>query len=432
MNFFRKPNQEVENLTAELKRARALLSAIDEAVAKIEFTPDGQIAAVNQHFLAVVGYTEAEVIGRHHRIFCHKDYVSSSEYRSFWASLQRGQAQYGNFERFTKKGDVVWLDATYFPVEENGKVTRIVKIANDITAEKLTIKAQEAIAKALNKSMATIEFTPEGVILDANPNFTATVGYKLSEIKGQHHRMFCDDSFYKEQPHFWQELAKGQHKSGRFHRLGKHGEDIWIEATYNPIFDEHGKVIKVIKFATNITARVQKAHRVAQAAEVAQVTSEQTEQIAARASLLLQESVSTSGLISNQVRSAMAAIAQLNEQSKGISAIVSTISAIAEQTNLLALNAAIEAARAGEQGRGFAVVADEVRSLAARTSQSTNEINDVVNQNEVLTKEATALMNTVSESTELGLAQIDEVNTVMNEIKQGAENLTNTVKGLSE
>ncbi len=226
--------------------------------------------------------------------------------------------------------------------------------------------------------------------------------------------------------------SKRSHKSGRFHRLGKHGEDIWIEATYNPIFDEHGKVIKVIKFATNITARVQKAHRVAQAAEVAQVTSEQTEQIAARASLLLQESVSTSGLISNQVQSAMAAIAQLNEQSKGISAIVSTISAIAEQTNLLALNAAIEAARAGEQGRGFAVVADEVRSLAARTSQSTNEINDVVNQNEVLTKEATALMNTVSESTELGLAQIDEVNKVMNEIKQGAENLTNTVKGLSE
>lgn len=165
---------------------------------------------------------------------------------------------------------------------------------------------------------------------------------------------------------------------------------------------------------------------------MAQVTSEQTEHIAGRAVSLLQDSGNTSNLISEQVQHAMSTIAQLNEQSKEISSIVSTISAIAEQTNLLALNAAIEAARAGEQGRGFAVVADEVRSLAARTSQSTNEINEVVKKNELLTKEATELMNTVSQSTELGLAQVDEVYKVMTEIQQGAENLTNTVKRLAD
>ncbi|WP_242441763.1 PAS domain S-box protein [Pseudoalteromonas piscicida] len=182
MNFFRRPNQEIDNLTAELNRTRALLLAIDEAVAKIEFTPDGHVIAVNKHFLAVVGYTESEVIGKHHRMFCHGDYIKSQEYKGFWQSLQRGKAQFGNFERIAKNGDVVWLDATYFPVEENGIVTRIVKIANDITEEKQTIKAQEAVAQALDKSMATITFTPDGVILDANKNFTDTMGYKLSEI----------------------------------------------------------------------------------------------------------------------------------------------------------------------------------------------------------------------------------------------------------
>ncbi|RRS09214.1 PAS domain S-box protein [Pseudoalteromonas sp. J010] len=432
MFFFRKPTQEVESLTTELSRARALLSAIDEAVAKIEFTPDGQIIAVNQHFLSVIGYSSTEIIGKHHRMFCHTQYVNSPAYKAFWSDLQRGQAQFGHFERIAKNGETVWLDATYFPVEENGKVARIVKIATDITEEKLTIKAQAAIAQALDKSMATIEFTPDGVILTANQNFVTTLGYTLNEIKGKHHKIFCNESFYQTHPHFWQELAKGQYKSGSFHRISKQGEDVWIEATYNPIFDDKGNVTKVIKFATNITERVQRAHQVAQAAEMAQVTSEQTEHIAGRAVSLLQDSGNTSNLISEQVQHAMSTIAQLNEQSKEISSIVSTISAIAEQTNLLALNAAIEAARAGEQGRGFAVVADEVRSLAARTSQSTNEINEVVKKNELLTKEATELMNTVSQSTELGLAQVDEVNKVMTEIQQGAENLTNTVKRLAD
>lgn len=429
--MFQKNKLKIQALNEKLENTNALVNAIEHSLAKIEFDPSGIILSANSHFLNVVGYQEKDIVGKHHQLFCPREVYSHKNYKLFWKNLASGNTHTGQFQRLKEDGTTIWLSATYFPVMNGGKVTKVVKIASDITSEKLRIAAQDAIFSALHKSLAVIEFTPLGIITTANQNFLSTLGYQLDEIKGKHHKIFCFDAFYIQNPEFWNQLASGRFLSGRFERKDINGGAIWIEATYNPIFDEHGEVVKVIKFASNITKQVERENIVIQVAEIAQSTSVETEQVASEGKVKLEETVKTTNDISSQVNVAMNIIRTLNEQSQNIANIVSTISSIAEQTNLLALNAAIEAARAGEQGRGFAVVADEVRSLAARTSSSTEEISNVVSQNQQLTGDATKTMEVVTEITQKGLSQVESVSSVMEEIKAGAENVSRTVSDLT-
>ncbi|WP_421323557.1 methyl-accepting chemotaxis protein [Aeromonas sp. 604176] len=422
---------ELQACQMQLAQAQAFIDAVKVGVATISFTPSGEILQANPLFLSVVGYSEQEVIGKHHRIFCDAHYAQSSSYAQFWEQLRQGHSHSGIYQRIDKHGRELWLEATYFPVKVEGKVVRVVKIASDITESYQQLSRQKAIISALDRALAIIEFTPKGEIVTANQNFLSCVGYSLSQLKGQHHRLFCDESFYREQPHFWDDLAHGQLKSGLFSRRDSHGNEIWLEATYNPIKDESGKVVKVIKFASEVTERIKRAQAVSEAANIAQTISQETTRFAETGSELLAASVAISSAISEQVSRTSGLIGQLNEQSKSIEAIVSTISSIAEQTNLLALNAAIEAARAGDQGRGFAVVADEVRQLAARTSLSTGEIASVVQKNRELTAQITGNINEVATSAQRGKEQIGEVSGVMSQIEQGAINVTETVSNLA-
>lgn len=422
---------ELQACQMQLAQTQAFIDAVKASVASISFTSQGEILEANPLFLSVVGYSEQEVIGKHHRIFCDAHYAQSSSYTQFWEQLRQGHSHSGTYQRFDKQGRELWLEATYFPVKLDGKVVRVVKIASDITENYQQLSRQKAIISALDRALAIIEFTPKGEIVTANQNFLSCVGYSLSQLKGQHHRLFCDESFYREQPHFWDDLAHGQLKSGLFSRRDSHGNEIWLEATYNPIKDESGKVVKVIKFASEVTERIKRAQAVSEAANIAQTISQETTRFAETGSELLAASVAISSAISEQVSRTSGLIGQLNEQSKSIEAIVSTISSIAEQTNLLALNAAIEAARAGDQGRGFAVVADEVRQLAARTSLSTGEIASVVQKNRELTAQITGNINEVATSAQRGKEQIGEVSGVMAQIEQGAINVTETVSNLA-
>ncbi|WP_421331708.1 methyl-accepting chemotaxis protein [Aeromonas veronii] len=422
---------ELQACQMQLAQAQAFIDAVKVGVATISFTPSGEILEANPLFLSVVGYSEQEVIGKHHRIFCDAHYAQSSSYAQFWEQLRQGHSHSGIYQRIDKHGRELWLEATYFPVKVEGKVVRVVKIASDITESYQQLSRQKAIISALDRALAIIEFTPKGEIVTANQNFLSCVGYSLSQLKAQHHRLFCDESFYREQPHFWDDLAHGQLKSGLFSRRDSHGNEIWLEATYNPIKDESGKVVKVIKFASEVTERIKRAQAVSEAANIAQTISQETTRFAETGSELLAASVAISSAISEQVSRTSGLIGQLNEQSKSIEAIVSTISSIAEQTNLLALNAAIEAARAGDQGRGFAVVADEVRQLAARTSLSTGEIASVVQKNRELTAQITGNINEVATSAQRGKEQIGEVSGVMSQIEQGAINVTETVSNLA-
>ncbi|MGL6598239.1 methyl-accepting chemotaxis protein [Aeromonas veronii] len=429
--FNSKLKAELQQCQDQLLEQQGFFDAVHGSVATITFTPDGTVLAANDLFLNVVGFSAPEVIGQHHRIFCDKLYAQSSDYQQFWADLKQGRSRTGVFQRFNKRGEVIWLEATYFPVKLRGVVTKVIKIAADITEHHLQLLSQLAVVTALDRSLAVIEFTPGGEVIAANGNFLHTMGYTLAQVQGKHHRIFCDDQFYRDQPHFWDELGRGQFKSGLFCRQNSHGSKVWLEATYNPILDEHRKVVKVIKFASDITERINKSDAVREAAMLAHDAARETLNCAERGAGLLSSVVDTSSLIASQLTHSIGLINQLNEQSRSIEAIVSTISSIADQTNLLALNAAIEAARAGDQGRGFAVVADEVRQLAARTSLSTDEIAKVVQNNRELTAKVTAEMSDVASSAELGKQQVGEVNEVMSDIRREANNVSSTVSDLA-
>ena len=426
-----KTKHQLAKTTEELSQYKQLMNAIDSNVARIDFTPQGYVLNANNQFLETMGYGLDDVISKHHKMFCEPSHSSSQAYRTFWQQLAEGKSQHDRFKRIRSNGDIIWLEATYFPVKnEKGEVVFITKIASDVTDEVTALEQQTAVNTAINKSMATIEFSPDGIITWANDNFLNTVGYSLSDITGKHHKLFCEQSFYDENPSFWRELGKGEFKTGRFKRVSKHGQPVWLEASYNPIFDSNGRVVKVIKFASDITERVLKAQQTTEAAEIAYSTSQQTAMIVKDGKASIDVSVETSNEILTKSQQTDAIIEQLQEQAISIEDIVKTINALAEQTNLLALNAAIEAARAGEHGRGFAVVADEVRNLATRTTQATSEISGVMQRSSEVSEAISLSIDDIQEMAKRGKEQIEKVKAIMDEIDEGATNVVNAVSHL--
>ena len=249
------------DITAEKNRNAEFegkLNAINKAQAAIEFNLDGTIITANENFLKTVGYSLGEIQGQHHRMFCDPGYTSSGEYMAFWQKLNRGEFDAGQYRRLGKGGKEVWIQASYNPIlDANGKVYKVVKFATDITEQKMRSAEFEGKLNAINKAQAAIEFNLDGTIITANDNFLNCLGYRLDEVRGQHHRMFCDAAYTSsgEYMAFWQKLNRGEFDSGQYRRLGKGGKEIWIQASYNPILDANGKVYKVVKFATDITAQ---------------------------------------------------------------------------------------------------------------------------------------------------------------------------------
>ncbi|WP_421133302.1 methyl-accepting chemotaxis protein [Alteromonas sp. A079] len=243
---------------SELILKSGMLDALDRSQAVIEFSPQGDILKANANFLAVTGYALDEIVGKHHRIFVDPKDHNSAEYLDLWKKLQAGEYQTGEFKRITKAGKEVWIQASYNPILNNaGDVTGVVKYAVDITAQKMKNADYAGQIEAIGKSQAVIEFEMDGTIIQANDNFLNTMGYTLSEVKGKHHSMFVDAEYKRshEYQEFWNQLNEGVHSNDEFKRIGKGGKEVWIQATYNPIFDVNGKPFKVVKYATDITGR---------------------------------------------------------------------------------------------------------------------------------------------------------------------------------
>jgi methyl-accepting chemotaxis protein len=234
------------------------MDAIGKSHAVIVFKPDGTILEANENFCHVMGYTPDEIVGRHHSMFVGEDYAASQDYKAFWDSLRKGDFDRRQYKRMAKGGREVWIEASYNPVVRSGKVLRVVKIATDITAFKLKALDDAAKLDAASKSQAIIEFTPDGTVIAANANFCATLGYRAEEIVGRHHRIFCEPSYVSsvDYAEFWPRLARGEHFNGEFVRFAKDGRAVWIQAVYNPVFDDRGRVAKVIKFAVDVSERM--------------------------------------------------------------------------------------------------------------------------------------------------------------------------------
>ncbi len=244
------------------QEALALWMALDRSSALIEFDLNGIVLAANANFLTLMGYSKAEVIGQHHSLFVDPADASSKEYKDFWANLRQGLFLSGEFRRITKGGQEVWLRATYNPLlNSRGKPEKVVKLAADITDAKNKSAADASTIEAIERSMAVIEFDPDGTILRANPICLQVMGYTESEIIGQLHRLFvtpdeADSPSYKQ---FWKALGRGESQRGQYKRITKSGEPVWLEASYNPILDASGKLVRVVKFAYDITEQFNQA-----------------------------------------------------------------------------------------------------------------------------------------------------------------------------
>jgi methyl-accepting chemotaxis protein len=244
------PSDELMILKEELK-------ALHRVQAVIEFSLDGTILTANENFLKTLGYELDEIQTQHHAMFCEPEYTKGIEYKKFWQRLGKGEFIAGEFKRLSKDGREIWINASYNPVfDAEGNPFKVIKFATDVTAAKMKNSEYEGKVTAIGRAQAVIEFNLNGTIISANDNFLGALGYGLNEVEGRHHSMFCDPAYVKtaEYKMFWEKLGRGEFVSDEFKRFAKNGTEIWINASYNPIFDANGKPFKVVKFATDVTA----------------------------------------------------------------------------------------------------------------------------------------------------------------------------------
>ncbi|MDX2345784.1 MAG: PAS domain S-box protein [Legionella sp.] len=513
-----------QNKKLHLLDVEGQLSAINKSQALIEFDMDGLILDANQNFLDLMGYTLAEIKGKHHSIFVEEGYKASPEYKAFWETLNRGEFETAEFKRIAKGGKEVWIQASYNPILDlNGKPFKVLKVASDVTQRKLDAANFEGQLSAINKSQAVIEFDMDGLILDANQNFLDLMGYTLAEVKGKHHSIFVEEDYSSSPAYkaFWEKLNRGEFEAAEFKRIAKGGKEVWIQASYNPILDLNGKPFKVVKFAADVsdkkeaetkvatlahelqerikqygdfieqvaagdlthrldvsgeddlsmlgkhldemtqglagiagniitvshdiagsmdklneTAASQASSAAEQATAVTEIgsiveeitqTSQQTLEKATtlgesaektskegeRGKKVIDEVLISMHALQNKMKEISDTILGLSDKTQKVGEITEAVSDIAKQSKMLALNASIEAAKAGESGKGFAVVADEVKDLAERSQTATENVQGILQDIRKTAERAVMVTEDGTKSVDSNLEQAETAGHIM-------------------
>jgi methyl-accepting chemotaxis protein len=236
--------------------AAGQIAAIRKSQSVIEFSVDGTILDANEHLLRTTGYSLDEIKGQHHSIFVDPTTRNSTEYQLFWRNLRSGQSQSGEYKRIGKGGNEVWIQATYNPINDaSGKPFKVVKFASEVTKQKLIAADHEGQIEAISRSHLVVEFSLDGLVQTANENLLKLLGYSINQIKGKHHDEFVEES-YRQSDHyrdFFRNLRRGDFQAGTFKWLTGQAQQVWVEASYNPILDTNGQVFKIVVYASDVT-----------------------------------------------------------------------------------------------------------------------------------------------------------------------------------
>ncbi|MFZ4712469.1 MAG: methyl-accepting chemotaxis protein [Bacteriovoracaceae bacterium] len=469
--------QEVFNL--------GLRDAVDKSFAMIEFDLTGKIISANANFLSTLGgYSLNEVQGKHHSMFCDKDYVNSQQYRNFWEQLANGVSQTGEFKRLTKANKEVWISAAYSPIkDENGKLYRVVKVASDITeTKKMAFMKQMVDLSPIN----TMFSDKSGNLIYMNENSRKTLKTlekflpdRVENLVGQ-----SIDIFHKRPEH--QRKLIGDPRNLPYRAKINVGPEI-LDLLVSPIMDSSGTYLGPMVTWDIITSKVtliqtleETATQLASAAEELSATATQltqnsnltsqqsntaaanteevskgvqivatnTEEMVASIKEIARNTSEAANISKDTMKRAQdtnKTITQLGVSSEQVGNVIKVISSIAQQTNLLALNATIEAARAGEAGKGFAVVANEVKELAKQTAKATDDITNRINAIQGDSKDAVNAINGISNvieklnsisvaiaaAVEEQTATANEVARVVKESNKGVEGIAEVVRSVS-
>lgn len=402
--------------SAALQRQAELehqVKALHRVQAVIEFHLDGTIVHANDNFLQTLGYTLEEIQGKHHAMFVDAEYAQSREYRDFWANLGRGEFDAGQYRRIGKGGREIWIQASYNPVfDSNGRPYKVVKFATDITAQKFQAADFAGQLAAINKSQAVIEFDLEGRILAANENFLAAMGYALEEVRGQHHSMFAEPEHRQSAEYraFWAKLGRGEYDAGQYKRLGKGGREVWIQASYNPIYDMNGRPFKVVKYATDITAQVRDTLALQQAVA-------QTREVVAAA-----QAGDLTGHIATQDKTGP--IAELCE---GINALVETMAGIIAQIKLAADTIAVGASEIAEGNSDLSVRTEQQAASLEETAVSMKGLTTTVRRTADNARQANQLAGGAVEVAAQGGQVVHEVVSTMSLINDSSRRIVDII-----